>query len=184
MNDVNAPVKRNVGFLLGLGILFFPILFVWFLLRKGHSVLSRLIGFGWLVLSIVIVVSGPPSSTSSSNRGSSSSVSSAAEEPTDVYTATQVSTSYDENTVAADALFKGKKVRVNGRITDINTDFRGNPYLVLAGANKFLGPQFKFDKSNISALAALKKGAVVTVMCIGAGDVIKTPMFEDCEMSY
>ncbi|MDF7676792.1 SHOCT domain-containing protein [Neisseriaceae bacterium ESL0693] len=37
--------KREVSFLLYLGILFLPIIFVWYLLRKGHSTPARIIGF-------------------------------------------------------------------------------------------------------------------------------------------
>lgn len=191
MTAVTAPTKRNVGFLLGLGILFLPFVFVWFLLRNGHSLLARIIGFGWLLLSI-IVVAGAPSSTSSNNTSSQiskTSVSSPAPaaatapaEPIKAYTAAQVASSYEDNTVAADVQFKGKRVQVTGRITDINTDFLGKPYLVLAGTNQFMGPQFKFEKSDLTVMATLKKGATVKVICTGKGDVVKTPMFEDCEL--
>ncbi|MGY2186183.1 OB-fold protein [Pseudomonas sp. SDO5591_S426] len=189
MNTVTAPTKRNVSFLLGIGILFLPFVFAWFLLRNGHSLLARILGFGWLILG-VLAMAGTPSSTSSHNSNSvasqaavSSPAAAAPAEPIKAYTASQVASSYEENTVAADMQFKGKRVQVSGRITDINTDFMGKPYLVLAGTNQFMGPQFKFDKSDMSVMATLKKGATVKVICTGKGDVVKTPMFEDCEMS-
>jgi|GEM_PF-1396447 len=50
--------KRKVGFGLGIGIFLFPLVFSWFLLRKGHSTLSRVLGFGWLVLILIAVASG------------------------------------------------------------------------------------------------------------------------------
>lgn len=186
MSNVNATAKRTVSFLLGIGILLFPIVFVWFLLRKGHSVLARVVGFGWLILCVLAIVaapSAPPRTGNGPISNAAPTAASAPAEPLKTYTSAQVAKSYDDNTVAADALFKGKRVKVTGRITDINTDFRGNPYLVLAGSNQFMGPQFKFDKSSISVMAALKKGVTVSVICTGAGDVIKTPMFEECEMS-
>lgn len=193
MNDVIAPVqvKRPVGFLLGVGIVFIPMIFSWFLLRKGHSVLARVSGFGWLILSLLVVIgssSGPNSrSTAPSQQASTSSSAPAPAavpaEPLKSFTAKQVASSYEENTVAADMQFKGKKVKVSGRITDINTDFMGRPYLVLAGTNEYFGPQFGFDKSEMSVMAALKKGVTVNVICTGKGDVAKVPMFEDCEMS-
>ena len=40
--------KRDVSFLLGLGILVMPYLFSWLLLRSGHSKTSRYLGFVWL----------------------------------------------------------------------------------------------------------------------------------------
>lgn len=195
MTAVTAPTKRNVGFLLGLGILFIPFIFAWFLLRNGHTLLSRIIGFGWLILCVFFAVVSPPAAPGhsgsavapqavvSSAAPASAPATAAPAEPLKAYTSAQVASSYDENTVAADILFKGKKVQVTGKITDINTDLFGNPYLVLAGTNQFMGPQFKFDKSDISVMAALKKGATVKVVCTGKGDVVKTPMFEDCAIS-
>lgn len=183
---VNVPVKRNVSFLLGLGIVFFPIVFVWFLLRKGHSALARIIGFGWLILGVLAVSVAPSSGSRNAAQSTAPEATLSAPapaEPIKAYTATQVAKSYDENTVAADVLFKDKKVNVTGRITDINTDFMGNPYLVLAGSNQFMGPQFKFQKTDKAVMAALKKGATVSVICTGIGDVVKTPMFEDCSMA-
>jgi len=54
-----APV-RKVGFLLGVGIVFLPIVFAWFLLRKGHSTLARVLGFGWLGLLVIAALNTPP----------------------------------------------------------------------------------------------------------------------------
>lgn len=50
--DTIAPKaeQRKVGAGLGIGILLLPVVFSWFLLRSGYSVLARLVGFGWLAL--------------------------------------------------------------------------------------------------------------------------------------
>jgi hypothetical protein len=48
---------RSVGIPLGLGIFFMPLIFAWFTLRKGHSVLARVLALGWcglLVLSVLV----------------------------------------------------------------------------------------------------------------------------------
>lgn len=50
--------QRRVSVLLGVGIFLLPWLFAWFLLRKGHSTLSRVVGFIWLAL-IVLVTFAP-----------------------------------------------------------------------------------------------------------------------------
>lgn len=89
---------------------------------------------------------------------------------------------YDENTVAADQQFKGKKFKVSGTVSDINTDIMGNPVLVLRGLNEFQRPQFSFSKSALDDLAKIKKGNKVTLVCTGKGDVIKTPMASDCSL--
>lgn len=51
------PASRRVGFALGVGIFFVPVVFVWFLLRQGHSVASRVVGFAWLAVFLVGVAS-------------------------------------------------------------------------------------------------------------------------------
>ena len=97
------------------------------------------------------------------------------------YTAGQLARAYEENTVAADGYFKGKKFKVSGTVASINTDLFGNPYLTLrGGVNQFMEPQFSFDDSSSSALATLKKGQKVQLVCVGKGDVAKTPMSDDC----
>lgn len=48
--------NRSVSFLLGLGIVFFPWIFVWFLLRRGYSKQARILGFGWLALLLLPLV--------------------------------------------------------------------------------------------------------------------------------
>lgn len=44
---------RPVSLLLGLGIFVMPYIFVWFLLRKGHSTTSRITGFSWLFVMLL-----------------------------------------------------------------------------------------------------------------------------------
>lgn len=195
--SVAAPQKRQVGFLLGLGILFFPLLFGWLLLRKGHSVLARIVGFAWMALCFVSLIGMFSTSKQSydqyKDRAAKTAQSTAQEgtsaqqkaqaEPIKAYTSAQIAKAYDDNTVAADILYKGKQVQISGKITDVNTDVFGNPYVILAGTNQFMGPHFKFNKNQLSQIANLKKGAALTVVCTGAGDVVKTPMFEDCSFA-
>ncbi|MFJ2487846.1 hypothetical protein [Pseudomonas sp. NPDC087639] len=102
---------------------------------------------------------------------------------TPTVTASDIAVAYNENTVAADQKFKGKKFKVSGTVTDINTDFMGNPYLTLrGGVNQFMEPQFAFEKSEADSLASLKKGAKVTLLCVGKGDVAKIPMSGSCAL--
>lgn len=97
-------------------------------------------------------------------------------------TSQQYAKAYEDNTVAADQQFKGKKFKVSGTVTDINTGITGNPVLVLRGANEFMQPQFEFDKSALNDMAKLKKGNKVTLMCTGRGDVAKMAFASDCTM--
>lgn len=96
------------------------------------------------------------------------------------YSAREIAADYEANTVAADQKYKGKSFKVTGKITDINTGVTGNPYIVLAGVNMFLGPQLHFSKDYLQAISTAKKGMTITVLCEGGGDVVKTPMLQDC----
>lgn len=98
-------------------------------------------------------------------------------------TAASIASAYSENTVAADQQFKDKKFKVTGTVVDINTDFMGNPYITLSGGvNQFMEPQFGFEKSDAPKLANLKKGSKVKLICVGKGDVAKTPISGSCTL--
>ena len=49
--------QRRVGFLLATGILLVPFIFSWLLLRSGHTLTSRLLGFGWLAVFLWMSIS-------------------------------------------------------------------------------------------------------------------------------
>ncbi|MFB2670200.1 hypothetical protein ACE02U_15635 [Shewanella xiamenensis] len=51
-------INRKVSISLGLGIIFFPVIFAWFTLRKGHSTLARVLSFIWLAVILINVISG------------------------------------------------------------------------------------------------------------------------------
>ncbi|MBC7605038.1 MAG: hypothetical protein H7255_20570 [Ramlibacter sp.] len=87
---------------------------------------------------------------------------------------------YEENTVAADSRFKGKHLLVRGIVTSINTGLTNDVYLTLAGTNEFLQTQAHMIESERTAAGALKRGASVSLECVGDGDIIKTPMLKDC----
>lgn len=56
----NPPIQpaRKVSPSLGLGIFFFPMIFAWFTLRKGHTTLARVLSFIWLAVILINVISG------------------------------------------------------------------------------------------------------------------------------
>ena len=81
------------------------------------------------------------------------------------FTASALAAAYEQNTVAADKLFKGKKFKVTGTVRDISTDLFGNPYLTLrGGVNQFMEPQFSFDNGASDELGALRRGMKVQLV--------------------
>ncbi|MBO9552068.1 hypothetical protein [Pseudomonas sp.] len=175
MSGVVVQRKRGVKFLLGLGVFFIPLIFSWFLLRKGHSTLARILGFAWLAAGLLILASAAYRTISAANIEAPAG-------PLKTYLSSQIAASYDENTVAADMKFKEQRVKVSGKVTDVSTDFLGYPYLEMAGTNTDVGPQFKFAKSDAQVVAAVKKGLTVHVICTGQGEVAETPMFDNCKI--
>lgn len=177
-----AQVVRSVGFWLGVGILLFPIVFVWFLLRQGHSTASRVIGFAWLALVLVGMASSErsPSRSVSSNQSQQVKVVAPAEPLIEV-SAQQLAQAYERNTVAADQQFKDKRFKVSGVVDSINTDLFGKPYVTLrGGVNQFMEPQFKLDSDHRSYAAGLQQGLRISLICKGSGDVAKTPISDEC----
>jgi len=180
-----APaISRSVGFWLGVGIFLFPVVFVWFLLRQGHSTTSRVIGFAWLAVMLVAMASGDrPSSkpAPASNSQSQPAKVVAPVEPLLEVSAQQLAQAYDRNTVAADQQFKGKRFKVSGVVESINTNMFGNPYVTLrGGVNQFMEPQFELDDAHANYAAGLQSGMRISLICTGRGDVAKTPMSKDC----
>ncbi|HEX8382452.1 MAG TPA: hypothetical protein VF592_03655 [Sphingomonas sp.] len=62
MNGLATPRRRKVSLPLGFGIIFLPVIFAWFTLRKGHSTKARVLGLGWMVLFSVFAASPRKSS--------------------------------------------------------------------------------------------------------------------------
>src|SRR5690606_12846471 len=127
--------KRKVSILLGIGIYLIPIIFSWSTLRAGHSTLSRVISFGWLILTLIFMFSTPSpdrNSVSNSNIAVESTVASEdtsaiAEEETPVpaveqapqviqISARDLFRNYEANEVAADRNFKDKWLEVSGTV--------------------------------------------------------------------
>ena len=176
--------SRSVGFWLGVGIFLFPVIFVWFLLRQGHSTTSRVIGFAWLALMVVAMASGDrPASTPSatSSKQSQPTKVEAPVEPLIEVSAQQLAQAYDRTTVAADQQFKGRRFKITGTVDSISTDMFGNPYVTLrGGVNQFMEPQFELDEDHANYAAGLQSGLRISLICTGRGDVAKTPMSKDC----
>ena len=70
---------------------------------------------------------------------------------------------YHENQVAADARFKGKRLRVSGSVYNVTTGFLGGVTVAIDGGGQFeiIKVQCEFDKAT-EGMASLKKGDRIT----------------------
>lgn len=72
---------------------------------------------------------------------------------------------YDDNAVAADAKYKGKKLKVTGIVSDIGTDILDQVYVSLDTGEYFFTIQCYFsDKDEESKVAQLSKGDEIAVL--------------------
>jgi hypothetical protein len=94
--------------------------------------------------------------------------------------ATGLQMDYKENTIAADEKYKNKAIQVSGEIKEVNTNAFDEGVIVLDAADEYSLPQFTLLSSEKSKAAGLLKGQFVTLLCTGAGDVVKTPMVNNC----
>ncbi|ECG1720997.1 hypothetical protein D8Z03_25350 [Salmonella enterica] len=200
--NIQYTNDRQVSRLLWVGILLLPIIFVWFLFRKGYPTSTRGWGLIYLVLSLwfgyhftsepeVAVVHPRISSSYAPTRGNTNStdeLSSAYSGRPDStklaeFNAKDIEQAYADNTVAADNQFKDKWLIVSGVAGEISTDIFGHGYITLKTDEFDINaPEAVFIDSEKSKLSRIKKGQHIRAECIGAGDVAKTPMLKECTM--
>lgn len=123
----------------------------------------------WILIIIVIFIGagimGSDSSNSGSSGGNQPVASPSSQEPDFTGSPSALIDAYNENEVAADKKFKGKKIRLSGRIEDIGKDILDKPYLTFASDEQFefRSVQCYFTKKEEDKLADLRKGQNVVV---------------------
>jgi hypothetical protein len=106
------------------------------------------------------------------------------EPPPVLVTADELEQAYRINTVAADDRFKGRRLLVSGLVQDINTDISDDVYIAFASrSDSFSRPQAHLASSERSTAAKLVPGQAIQLLCVGAGDIVKSPMLRNCVFS-
>ena len=103
-------------------------------------------------------------------------------EPALKVTARELATAYEANEAAAQQRFGNKPLEVTATVTGVQLDFSDKPFLTLAGANEFTGPQAQLTEASQTKASGLAKGNAVTLICGGVSEVVGTPMLSDCEI--
>ena len=86
---------------------------------------------------------------------------------------------YTANEVAADEIYKGKKLQITGKVESINKDFTDDIYINLQ-AGEYQYVRCDISKDNKKQAASLSKGQTITIMGEGATMVVGIPMVTDC----
>jgi hypothetical protein len=89
---------------------------------------------------------------------------------------------YAANEVAADNLYKGKTVRVVGRVLSVGKDGRGAAVLDLVSGNPVFHTMATLETAQTQRAATLTRGARVAVQCVGKGVTMRMPQLEDCSL--
>jgi len=96
-------------------------------------------------------------------------------------TAEELYTAYRENEVAADEMYKGKKLAITGTITDIGKDVTDRPYVVFK--IYFLeSVTCYFSKENNSVIAKMNKTDGATIVGVCGGLFLKNVVIKDCNI--
>lgn len=175
-----APQIRYISTLLFLGVIFFPLIFYWFLFRKGHTVFARVAGGIWLVICLLATnamfsnINGSASTHPTSQQENVSSV------PALEVDAMQLYNDYQRNEVSADEKYKGKTLLVTGVVGGINKDYADKAYIKLSTDNMFMSVMARLQAGEVSRASQLSKGQWVVVECVGHGMVAGSPMLSKC----
>jgi hypothetical protein len=147
-----------------------------------------LIAFGGIVLFAAIGLILAPSTrttgtTSLRPTGSSDTEPVASSEPEEPYmTAHELYAAYEANEVAADRQFKGKRIRVSGRIDRIAKDIMDTPFVTLESDGSIFSVQAMFKRNrDENAIAALATREQIAMSCEVSGK-LGNVILRDCRI--
>lgn len=89
---------------------------------------------------------------------------------------------YEANEVAADNRYKGKRLRVTGRVRSVEKNLADAAVLDLAGGHPIFWTNATLDSAQTQQAATLTKGSQVVVECTGAGRMMRVPQLEECSL--
>lgn len=126
--------------------------------------------------SVFLTGCGNPSEKSDS---SAATTEQKAEEHVITVSAKEYYKKYQENEVAADNLYKGKKISIVGNVESINKDFADDAYISLAGDGEIsMGVQCHL--TDAKKAATVKKESEITIVGTGDGMTMGIPQVKDC----
>jgi hypothetical protein len=93
-------------------------------------------------------------------------------------TSAQLFDAYQDNEVQADLQYKGRRLLVSGKVDKVSKDVLDKPFVSLTTSNMFMSV-LAYDMPE-SAVASLRKGMSLSLLCTGNGMTIGSPMLHDC----
>lgn len=134
--------------------------------QKKNSVPNWLkFTIGAIIIFVIIgIVAGDDKKGETNTASSSSATENAPAPPTEnaiTISSSELINAYQNNEVAADNKFKGKRLIVSGVIEDIGKDILDKPYIVMSKSDALRGVQCSFEDANV--VAGFQKGQKVTI---------------------
>ena len=89
---------------------------------------------------------------------------------------------YDANEVAADNRYKGKPVRVTGRVLAVEKNLMGAAMVDLTSGNHVFRTIAILTPDATPRAAVLVKGDTVVIQCKGGGMMMRMAQLDDCDL--
>ena len=145
----------------------------------GRVFWGMLMGIGLLILGIAFV--GALVSRPSSKRASNETDAIATSRAISV-SAPKLWADYHANEVAADNVYKGRPLIVQGQVTSINKGITDEVYVLLSTFNEFEPIHADIRSEYLSEAASLRIGQIITVDCQGGGMILTSPVLRECSI--
>lgn len=87
---------------------------------------------------------------------------------------------YQANEVAADNVYRGKRMKVTGTVASIDKNAFDQIVVHLASPNEFMNTMAGVEEAEAAKAASLSKGTKVTLLCTGEGLLVGSPSIGDC----
>lgn len=93
----------------------------------------------------------------------------------------EIIAAYERNEIAADTVFRGKVLRVSGRVSRIRRDIGDDAHVEIGGAHHAV--DCEFSKGWLAEIAKLRSGDSVVVNGRCTGLLVGSVMLRDCEIT-
>lgn len=91
---------------------------------------------------------------------------------------------YKNNEVKADRIFKENYIEIKGKVSSIDSDITDSAVIRLSSKNdyEFTTVMASGDKDFQEKAIDLDKGQMVTLQCIGGGEIVGNPILNNCKI--
>lgn len=150
----------------------------------GAKVPQKTSAFTWVVVAVIAfwVISSVTGSRNKEVSAGNDSEVSAAPESMIAVKGSEIAAAYDQNEARADAIFKGKVIKLTGIIAGIDKDVVDNTVIQIRGLNEFQHVHATLAEGEAKKALNLRKGQKIVMKCIGGGEIIGSPMLDKCEI--